>query len=340
MQATTLRALIVVVPETAGSALYGMFDVLGAAGNIWQSLVRTEPERRLIAPAIVGLTAEPFRCGNAVPVAPDYGLDDAPAADIVVVPEIWLAPDAAVHGLHPPLMGWLRQQHRRGAYLYSACSGSILLAEAGLLNRCPATSHWAYADLFRTQYPDVRFQPDPSLVFADATGRLVTAGGTTSWHDLAVHIVAKHCGPAEAMRIAKTYLLKWHQEGQSPYACLVRAQPHADAVVRVCEDWLAEHFKEPHCVSRVVARAAVPERTLKRRFRQATGHSLIDHVQALRIEEAKRLLESTRTPADEVAAVVGYEEPAFFRRLFKRLTGLTPGQYRRLFQPIHLAAAA
>jgi transcriptional regulator GlxA family with amidase domain len=113
-----------------------------------------------------------------------------------------------------------------------------MLAETGLLNGCDATSHWGYQDLFRRQYPQVRFRPEPNLCFADADGRIVTAGGTTSWHDLALHIICRHVRPGEAMRIAKVYLLKWHDEGQLPHEPLVREQPHTDAVVRGCEHWL------------------------------------------------------------------------------------------------------
>jgi transcriptional regulator GlxA family with amidase domain len=174
-------------------------------------------------------------------------------------------------------------------------------------------------------------------VFADRTGRIVTAGGTTSWHDLAIHIIARHCSPGEALRIAKVYLLKWHGEGQLPYATLVRRQPHADSVVRHAEAWLAQHYREPHAVAAVVAVAGIPERSLKRRFKIATGSTLIGQVQNLRIEEAKRLLETGNSPFEEIAAEVGYENPAFFRRLFKRCTGLTPGEYRRMFRPFTTA---
>ena len=330
----TVTALIVAIPETAGSALYGMFDVLGAAGNLWQALVRTEPERKLITPAIVSIGKKPFRCGNGIPVSPDFGLSDSPKADIVIVPELWLGPDEHLRGRHAKLTAWLRAQYHGGAHIYSACSGSILLAEAGLLDHLEATSHWAYENLFRTYYPKVRFKPEPNLIIADNAGRLVTAGGTTSWHDIAIHIISKHSGPGEAMRIAKAYLLKWHDEGQSPYASLLCANPHADSVVRDCEQWLADRFREPNCVSRVVARASISERSLKRRFKGATGRTLIEHVQGLRIEEAKRLLEMSSMPVEEISAEVGYEEPGFFRRLFKRLTGISPGQYRKMFQPI------
>ena len=337
--AVPVQALIVAVPETAGSALYGMIDVLAATGNIWQSLVGAEPGRTLIRPRVVSLSGEPFRCGNGIPVIPEFTVGDDPGGDLVILPELWLRTDQDLKGRYPELMAWIRRRYRQGAMLYSACSGSVMLAETGLLDGKAATSHWGYADLFRNSYPDVQFRPEPTLAFADKGGRIVTAGGTTSWHDLAIHIIARHCSPGEALRIAKVYLLKWHAEGQLPYASLIRRLPHADSAVRACEAWLGTHFREPAPLARAIDALGVPERTLKRRFKAATGSTLIEYVQNLRIEEAKRLLETASLPADEISAEVGYEDPAFFRRLFKRRTGLTMGGYRRLFRPIDQAGA-
>ena len=336
--AAAVEALIVALPETAGSALYGMIDVLSATGSLWQQLVGEDPGASLIRPRIVAHSREPFQCGNNIPVKPDLGIDQDPEAEIVILPELWLAPDDDMEGRYLDVVDWIRRRHRAGSTIYSACSGSVLLAATGLLDGCEATSHWGYQDLFRTRFPNVQFRPEPNIVFADPKGRIVTAGGTTSWHDLAIHIISRHCSPGEALRIAKVYLLKMHGEGQLPYASLVRRQPHADSVVRHAEEWLAKTFREPQPVASVVAASTIPERSLKRRFKAATGSTIIGYVQNLRVEEAKRLLEVERMSSDEISASVGYENFAFFRRLFKRSTGLTPGQYRRMFRPISVMA--
>ena len=136
------------------------------------------------------------------------------------------------------------------------------------------------------------------------------------------------------MNIARVYLLKWHGEGQLPYATLIRRNPHADSVVRNCENWLSKNYQNKNCITQVVKKSTIPERSLKRRFKSATGHSLIEYIQNLRVEASKRQLESSNTTVDDISINVGYEDPAFFRRLFKRSTGLTPSQYRRMFQPV------
>jgi transcriptional regulator GlxA family with amidase domain len=211
-----LDVLVVAMPETAGSALYGMVDVLSAAGNLWNTLTRQPELTTCFRVHIVAHQREPFRCGNGIPVAPDHAVADEPAAPIVVVPELWLGPDEPMTGRHVAIVEWLRRRYRAGAHLYSACSGALLLAETGLLDGCPATSHWGYADLFRTCYPRIRFDPAPNLVLARSDGRIVTAGGTTSWHDLALHIIGRHASPGEALRIAKVYLMKWHAKDSCP----------------------------------------------------------------------------------------------------------------------------
>lgn len=336
--AKPVEALILALPESAGSAIYGLIDVFASTGTLWLTLVGDEPSGRPIRSKIVSLSHDPFRCGNAIPVTPDLTIAEASGADIIVIPELWLAPDDDLKDRYSELKAWLRDRHQAGSVIYSACSGAVLLAASGLLNGKAATSHWGYANLFRNSFPDVRFIPEPNIVFADDDGRIVTAGGATAWHDLAIHIISRHCSPGEALHIAKVYLLQWHGDGQLPFANLVRRQAHADSVVRQAEDWLRVHYREPQAVASAVEECGIPERSLKRRFATATGSTVIGYVQNLRIEEAKRLLETGDTSVDDIAAAVGYENPAFFRKLFKRCTGLTPRNYRRMFRPIYDAA--
>jgi AraC-like DNA-binding protein len=138
----------------------------------------------------------------------------------------------------------------------------------------------------------------------------------TIWRSISFHVTAVR----ERRCTSPNYLLQWHGDGQLPFASLVRRQPHADSVVRQAEDWLRKHYRESNAVTGVVEQCGIPERSLKRRFSAATGSTVIGYVQNLRIEEAKRLLESGDTSSDNIAAAVGYENPAFFRKLFKRCT--------------------
>ncbi len=329
-----LETLVLALPDTAGYALYGLVDVLMTTGKIWQALLRSEIGPLPFNVQIVSPGKRPFRCGNGIPVSPQLSIHDRPHADIVVIPELWLGPDQHLTDKYRQVTDWIRERYKSGAFIYSVCSASILLAETGLLDGREATSHWGYQQLFERHYPKVQFRPEANLCFADAGGRLVTASGATSWHDLVLHIISRHVNPAEALRIAKVYLLKTHDEGQLPYRALVRPLPHPDSTVRDCETWLSLHFRETNTIARTVQNSHVPERTLKRRFKVATGLSFIEYLQNLRIEEAKHLLESSVQSADDISAEVGYQDPSFFRRLFSQRTGMTPGRYRQMFQRI------
>ena len=244
---------------------------------------------------------------------------------------MWLGPEQHLKGCYRDVMAFVRQKHNEGSYIYSACSGAVLLAETGLLDGSTATSHWGYQDLFAREYPQVKFEPAPSICFADEEGRVVTAGGTSSWHDLMLHIISRHISPGEAMRIAKVYLLKMHTEGQLPYATLTRNVTHSDGEMQALETWIKKKYRDHDVIRQLIEHAGIPERTLKRRFKKATGQTLIEYIQNLRVEDAKQHLEITRTAISDICFAVGYEDPAFFRRLFKRLTGLTPSEYRKVF---------
>lgn len=333
-----IDTLVLALPETAGAALYGLVDVLTSAGLVWAKMMRSEPASLPFNVRIASMSTRSFRCGNGIPVSPGVAIRDDPSADIVIIPQLWLGPDEHLGGRHTEVAAWIRERYEAGAFVYSVCSAALLLAETGLLDGRQATSHWGYQQLFERRYPQIRFESGPSLCFADPSGRLVTAGGATAWHDLALHIISRHVGTVEALQIAKVYLLKMHEEGQLPYRPMVKPQRHADEIVRACERWLTKHYRESGAVARAVKQAGIAERTLKRRFKAATGASLLDYVQNLRVEEAKRLLESSQRSAEQISADVGYEDASFFRRLFNRSTGLTPLRYRRMFQPIRQPA--
>ena len=129
---TPTQALLVATRQTAGSALYGMLDVLSAAGNIWQELVRDHDMSRLFEVRIVCNLREPFTCGNEIPVRPHCCIADDPRADIVIIPDLWLDPDESLRGRETELMEWIRRCYARGSAIYSACSGALVLAETGL----------------------------------------------------------------------------------------------------------------------------------------------------------------------------------------------------------------
>jgi len=172
---------------------------------------------------------------------------------------------------------------------------------------------------------------------------IVTAGGVTAWQDLALHLIARLCGPEHAIRTAKVYLLGGHEDGQLPFSAISQPRRLGDSAIRRSLDWIDANIAAPNPVMAMAECSGLTRRTFARRFRTATGKRPIEYVHALRIERARQLIEAGASPIDDVGYQVGYEDPTFFRRLFRRAIGLTPAAYRRKYAtivPLPVAQAA
>lgn len=328
---TPVTVALLVFPETSASVVYGMYDLFMSAGRDWGVIENGQPGPQLMQPLLVSARGSALRVGNEVPVSPHASLDACPRTGIVCVPEVNLPPGAPLAGRFREEIDWLRRRHADGAVLATACSGAMLLAEAGLLDGLEATTHWAWCDVLRKQHPSVTVRAQRALVVTGEGQRLVMAGGGTTWLDLALYLIARTVGVEAAMQVARLNLIDWHAIGQQPFARLARARQVEDAIIARCQAWIAEHYGEINPVTAMVRLSGLAERSFKRRFRQATGMSPLEYVHALRIEEAKHMLESGEQPVEAVANEVGYEDAAFFSRLFRRKVNLSPAQYRKRF---------
>jgi transcriptional regulator GlxA family with amidase domain len=326
-----ISAALLAVPEMTASSLYGMHDLLAAAGRDWAFLVEGKPGRSLIEPRIVGARTGILRVANNVPVEVVCGLDSGKLPDIVCIPDLFIAPEESIAGRYQAEIRFLQDCYASGATLAAACSGALLLAEAGLLDGQDATTHWGYCDAMSRHYPRVRLHPGRALVVTGDAQRLVMGGGSTSWLDLTLYLIARFVTLEEAMRVAKLHLIEWHQAGQQPFAVLSRSRQAADALIGRCQEWVAQHYDEPTPVATMAKLSGLHERTFKRRFAKATGMPPMEYVHALRSEEAKQMLEATELSVEAIANEVGYEDASFFGRLFRRRVGMTPAQYRRRF---------
>jgi transcriptional regulator GlxA family with amidase domain len=329
-----LQISILTLPDTAPMAVYGLHEVFASVGKMWQELTGEDVSVRQMEPRIVAREARRLDTYVGTPIWPQNSISEKFGSDVVIVTDVELPLKEGAPSRWSEEMAWVRTQLDAGAMVCSTCTGSIFLAEAGLLDGKEAASHWSAADLFRDRYKKVYFRPDRILCESGYEGRLLTTGGASSWHDLALYLIGRYCGPAEAVRTAKIFLIGDRSHGQLPFAAMTRPRQHSDAIIAECQTWIADHYAEANSVARMVAKTGLPERTFKRRFKAATGYAPVDYVQTLRVEEAKQLLEASSDTVDAVAAAVGYEDPTFFRRLFKRMAGISPAQYRQRFQSI------
>ena len=327
-----LDVALLAVPEATASTLYGMYDLLCSAGRDWNLLVDGTPGKPRIRPTIVSTDGRGFHAANGAWVEPQRALAPEPVPDVICVLEVFVAPGTCLAGRYSAEYEWLRRCYRSGATLATACTGTLLLAEAGLLDGLDATTHWGYCEALARGYPKVRVHPERALVITGEGQRIIMGGGGTSWLDVGLFLVARFLGVEEAMRLGRLYLVDWHDVGQQPFAALTRSRQVGDALIAKCQVWVAQHYDQNNPVAGMARLSGLAARTFARRFTRATGMSPMEYVQTLRLEEAKHLLEASDEPIEAVANLVGYEDASFFGRLFRRKVGLTAAQYRRRFQ--------
>jgi transcriptional regulator GlxA family with amidase domain len=319
----------VALPDAVVSTLFGIFDVMNAFTLMRMSSAGPHAPFKV---EIVGEAAGPLTLASGVSIEVPRSIDSIESSDIVIVPSVLLRPEGWQKGRYPRLVDWLQRLHARGALLCSACSGIFLLAETGLFDGRDATVHFGYARAFSAIYPAVPVHPDRVLVISGLREELVSSGASTTWHDMALYLIARYSGATDAQEVARLFALQWHQDGLTPFIVFEGRSDHGDGEIQSAQQWLGEHFSVANPVEEMIKRSKLAERTFKRRFAGATGLTPIAYVQRLRIEDAKRRLERTDTSVDEISWRVGYEDAAFFRRLFKRTTGLAPSAYRKRFR--------
>ncbi|MHC8366422.1 GlxA family transcriptional regulator [Pseudomonas sp. ZT5P21] len=259
----------------------------------------------------------------------DRAIADIPITDLVVVPGFLFTlkdalPAFASYG------PWLRRQHSRGAVVASMCTAAFMLAETGLLNGARATTHWAFAELFRRRYAEVNL--DPSQIVCEDNG-VVTSGGASAAMDLLLHLVRRFASLELAQTCGKYLLVDTVRSEQSVYVMWSLPKSHGDGEILRVQSWLEEHFDQPLLIDDIAQQFGFGVRNFKRRFKEATGYTPITYLQTLRLEKAKQLLESTRMTLDSITYKVGYEDGNSFRRLFRQRVGLLPAAYRKKFQP-------
>ncbi|KPP98489.1 MAG: Transcriptional regulator containing an amidase domain and an AraC-type DNA-binding HTH domain [Rhodobacteraceae bacterium HLUCCA12] len=324
-----LHVCLVAVPGTLAMPVAGLYEVL-TAFPVVAAFHDEVPATPPFAVEIVGHAQETVVAGSGLPLTIQRAVHEIERTDIIIVPTMAVE-EGWDTGRHPEIVAWMRRMHAGGAMLCSACTGLGLLAETGLLDGRQATTHWAFGPSFRHAFPNIELCLDEVLVTAGEREEFAMSGGAASWQDLALYLIGRFVSPIASQAVAKFELLERHAEGQAPYLPFLPRTQHSDGMVRGMQDWLKTNFAVASPVTEMTCRSGLSPRTFERRFKRATGLSPIGYVHQVRIDEAKRRLERTDLPIDQISWEVGYEDAAAFRRLFKRIARVTPGHYRRKF---------
>ncbi len=302
-------------------------EIFACAGSLWGMLMGTPAEPRF---RVRTASVNRRKTRNFVPVAiePTASLAEIGKTDLVIVPTAGMDLRAA-REQNAGVVEWLSRRNRRTA-VAGVCTGVSLLAAAKLLDGRPATTHWGMVDRCRELYPQVHWTADRFVTESD---NIFCGGGVYASIDLSLHLVEHFCGHLVAVQTAKALLLESPRIWQTPYAALPPRSAHDDEPVGRAQKWLYTHYREPVNLDALAGKVGMSPRNFARRFKAATGEAPLAYLHHLRIDRAKRHLETAARTVNEISLDVGYEDVAFFRQLFRRHTGMSPREYRERFGP-------
>jgi transcriptional regulator GlxA family with amidase domain len=317
---------ILLLDAMFSSTAIGPMEIFRHAGSLWNVLTgaQTDPSFHVITASADG---RPVRCDGDIHIQPNVALKDVGKTDLIFVPTTGLSIDDVVER-NAAIVPWLKRRSGRGVAIASVCSGVGLVAAAGLLDGKRATTHWGLAERFREKYPKVKWMPE--LMVTEDRG-FYCGGGVNASLDLGIYLVERFCGHEIAMQTAKALLIETPRAWQSGFAIVPLKTDHTDDAIFTAQEWMHKNFVKAFPLEDPARRVGMSVRNFVRRFKQATGDSPLAYLQKLRIAAAKRMLESNHKSIREISDAVGYQDLAFFRALFQRHTGVSPGAYRERF---------
>jgi transcriptional regulator GlxA family with amidase domain len=324
------KITILAFDNCLASGVTGLMDVFNIANQIWQMTQNVKTV--LFEWQFLSVDGNPVQSSIGLPLAVNGRYAEADEPDVVLIPALHYQKDdlllAQTKAISASSANWLWQQHQRNVMLAACCTSTFMLAEIDLLHQKQATTSWWLGQLFQTRYPTVDLCLE-ELITED--NGLLCAGAIVAHLDMALHLVGKLASQHLALLTAKTMLIDANRKTQAPYMMLQMQLAHRDNLVFKVQSLMQENIQRPFSIKDIADSMEVSQRTLVRRFQQATGESPLAYVQHLRVETAKQLLETTDLSFDAIVERVGYTDVSSFRRLFKRQTNVSPREYRKRF---------
>lgn len=320
-----MKSISILVPES--SVLQAICDpryLFTAVNNFLMAAGKDE----LFDVKLVGATREVKLADGHFSVHTDLLLDEVEHTDLIFIPALFGDMNAAL-AKNRHLVPWIVEQYEKGTELASLCVGAFLLAETGLLSGKKCSTHWLYSNEFRRMFPDVELV-DGRIVTEE--GRIYSSGGANSYWNLLLHLVEKYTDRATAILAAKFFAIDIGRSSQSAFAIFQGQKTHDDEEIRQVQQHIEDNFTEKFTIDELADRVALGRRSFERRFKAATNNTVLEYIQRVKIEVAKRSLESGRKNVNEVMFDVGYGDAKAFRDVFKKVTGLTPIDYRNRYR--------
>lgn len=320
-----MKHISILVPHghTSLPNIDGTHQILSEVNNIRKAM-DMEP---LFKIQLVGLSNTIPQRNGLYTIQPDVLITDVQKTDIIIIP--------AMHGDLPQAMQanaafipWIVEQYNKGAEVASLCIAAFLLAATGLMNGRKCATHWIAANDFRKMFPDVELVDDRIMTEEDG---LYSSGGAYSFLNLLAYLIEKHAGREIAVRIAKTFMIDIDRESQSPFIIFNGQKGHEDESIKKAQEYIERNYQDKITVDQLAGMLALGRRNLERRFKKATANTVVEYIQRVKIEAAKKQLESGRKNVNEVMYDTGYSDEKAFRTVFRKITGLSPLAYKNKY---------
>jgi len=276
---------------------------------------------------LVGLTKDVKLENSAFSVHTDAVIQDVKRTDLIFIPALSGDIEKALE-LNKNYLPWILEQYKKGAEIASLCIGAFLLASTGLLKGKKCSTHWDFANQFRAMFPDVELV-DGSII-TESQG-VYSSGGANSYWNLLLYLVEKYTSRDAAIFAAKIFAIDIDRESQSTFMMFKGQKEHPDEEIKMAQEYIEDNYQEKISVDQLAEMSAIGRRSFERRFKKATNNTVIEYIQRIKIEAAKRSFESSRKNVNEVMYDVGYTDTKSFRDVFKKITGLTPIEYRNKY---------
>ena len=320
-----MKHLTIIFPDERSNfstvaCIAGTFEIFAAAN----SYRRSTGKKDLFTVALAGSTKKEELYGGMFTVKPQVNIAAIDKTDLIVIPSS--VPFYQKAGKENELIiDWIKRQHKAGAEVASICSGAFMLASSGLLDGRKCSTHWAHAEAFRKQFPQVELQADQLIT--DEKG-IYTNGGAYSFLNLMIFLVEKYYDRQTAIYCSKIFQIEMDRNSQSAFAIFTGQKLHGDQMVEKAQTYIESKLHEKISIEELSSRYAIGRRNFDRRFIKATGNTPVEYAQRVKIESAKKALETSRKTVNEVMYEVGYSDVKAFREVFRKITGMSPLDYR------------
>lgn len=279
---------------------------------------------------LVGLQKQMQIIDGPFMVTPDLLINEVEATDLIIIPPMAGNMQDGISA-NKNTIDWIITQHQKGSEVASLCVGAFLLASTGLVNGKKCSTHWGFNDEFRTMFPAVILQ-DGKIV-TDEDG-IYSSGGANSCWNLLLYLIEKYVDRETAILTSKFFAIDIDRTSQSSYAMFKAQKEHKDDAIRKVQEYIENNIEEKYTVEDLAEKVAMGRRSFERRFKLATNNSVLEYIQRVKIEAAKRSMESSRKNINEVMFDVGYTDTKAFRTTFKKITGLSPVEYKNKYNKV------